>query len=91
MLDRVAATAARLSDEFAIGHGDRVGILAANRPEWVITFFATFPDGASEDTVRAATEGNGIPLVRCGTADDPAERLAAAMARRARRPMRRRG
>lgn len=41
VLDRVAATADRLHTEFGIDHGDRVAILAANRPEWVITFFAT--------------------------------------------------
>ncbi len=34
--------------------------------------------------VGAATEGSGIPLLRCTTADDPAERLAAAMAMRGR-------
>ena len=34
--------------------------------------------------VRDLTEGNGIPLVRCSTIDDPGERLAAAMAARAR-------
>ncbi|MGB5834657.1 MAG: DUF58 domain-containing protein [Thiohalocapsa sp.] len=34
--------------------------------------------------VRAVTERNGIPLLRCGTGDDPAERIAAAMAPRGR-------
>ena len=34
--------------------------------------------------VRVATEGSGIPLLRCTTVDDPAERLAAAMAMRGR-------
>ena len=37
---RVDATAARLRD-LGVGKGDRVGILAANCPEWVITFYAT--------------------------------------------------
>ncbi len=36
---RVDATAARLAD-LGVTKGDRVGILAANSPEWVITFFA---------------------------------------------------
>ncbi len=34
--------------------------------------------------VRGLTEGNGIPLLRCSTVDDPAERLAAAMSTRGR-------
>ena len=34
--------------------------------------------------VRAATEASGIPLLRCTTADDPVERLTAAMAMRGR-------
>ncbi|MEM7288051.1 MAG: class I adenylate-forming enzyme family protein, partial [Actinomycetota bacterium] len=37
---RVDATAARLR-ELGVAKGDRVGILAANCPEWVITFYAT--------------------------------------------------
>ncbi len=43
--DRVAACATRMADEFGVGHGDRVAILAANRPEWVITFYATISLG----------------------------------------------
>jgi uncharacterized protein (DUF58 family) len=34
--------------------------------------------------VRALTERSGVPLLRCTTSDDPAERLAAAMAARGR-------
>ena len=37
---RVDATAARLR-ALGVAKGDRVGILAANCPEWVITFYAT--------------------------------------------------
>lgn len=42
---RVAATARRLRDDHGVGKGDRVAILAANRPEWVITFYATVSVG----------------------------------------------
>lgn len=50
---RVAATAKRLHDEFGIGPGDRVGILAANSPSWVVTLFATTSLGA----IAAALNG----------------------------------
>src|SRR3954463_9970725 len=36
----VASTARVLRDEFGIEPGDRVAILAANCPEWIITFWA---------------------------------------------------
>ncbi len=42
--ERVAATARRLR-ELGVATGDRVGILAANCPEWVITFYATISLG----------------------------------------------
>lgn len=35
-----AALAHGLADEYGVGRGDRIGILAANTPEWVITFWA---------------------------------------------------
>ncbi|MGI5217257.1 class I adenylate-forming enzyme family protein [Nocardia sp. CA-290969] len=34
------ALARALADNYGIGKGDRIGILAANTPEWVITFWA---------------------------------------------------
>jgi len=37
----VASVAAALRERYGISPGDRVAILAANRPEWVITFWAT--------------------------------------------------
>ncbi|MCA9530788.1 MAG: acyl--CoA ligase [Myxococcales bacterium] len=44
--DQVAAMARALSEEYAVTRGDRVAILAANGPEWVITFWATVSLGA---------------------------------------------
>ncbi|MEM7135080.1 MAG: class I adenylate-forming enzyme family protein [Myxococcota bacterium] len=42
----VAATAAALRERHDVRPGDRVAILAANCPEWVITFWATVSLGA---------------------------------------------
>ena len=45
-LRRVAKLAAALRDEFGVGPGDRVAILAANCPEWIQTFWAAVSLGA---------------------------------------------
>ncbi len=45
-LARVASTARLLSRRYGVGPGDRVAILAANCPEWIITFWATISLGA---------------------------------------------
>lgn len=42
----VASTAQSLRDNFGVGHGDRVAIFAENRPEWIITYWATVSLGA---------------------------------------------
>jgi len=42
----VARTAAALSERYGVQPGDRVAILAANCPEWVISFWATVSSGA---------------------------------------------
>ncbi|MFF0815234.1 class I adenylate-forming enzyme family protein [Rhodococcus sp. NPDC003318] len=44
--DAVAAFADALVEEYGIGAGDRVGILAANTIEWVVAFWATQSLGA---------------------------------------------
>ncbi|MEE2056756.1 class I adenylate-forming enzyme family protein [Rhodococcus artemisiae] len=44
--DAVAALATTLRDEYGVGKGDRVALLAANAPEWIITFWATQALGA---------------------------------------------
>ncbi len=42
----VASAAAALHDRYGVGPGDRVAILAANCPEWVISFWAAVSSGA---------------------------------------------
>jgi long-chain acyl-CoA synthetase len=42
---RASAFANALRDRYGVRHGDRVAILAANRPEWVIAFWATVSIG----------------------------------------------
>ncbi len=42
----VAATASALRGRYEVGPGDRVAILGANSPEWIITFWATVALGA---------------------------------------------
>ncbi|WP_433601740.1 class I adenylate-forming enzyme family protein [Nocardia sp. CA-135953] len=42
----VGALARALRDRYGVEKGDRIGILAANTPEWVVTFWATQTLGA---------------------------------------------
>lgn len=42
----VASVARVLAEEYGIGPGDRVAILAANCPEWIVTFWAAVSLGA---------------------------------------------
>lgn len=60
-----ASVAAALRDRYGIGKGDRVAIFAANRPEWIVTWWATVSLGAIavglngwwvEDELRFALE-----------------------------------
>lgn len=44
-LFRVAAVAQALRDRHGVRPGDRVAILAENRPEWIVTFWATVAIG----------------------------------------------
>ena len=58
-LQRVAAFAQVLRDEFGVSSGDRVAILAANSPEWIIAFWATISIGgvvASMNSLWAGPE-----------------------------------
>jgi acyl-CoA synthetase (AMP-forming)/AMP-acid ligase II len=43
---RVAYLAQVLREEFGVGRGDRVAILAANGPEWIVSYWATVCLGA---------------------------------------------
>src|SRR4051794_41449419 len=45
-LAAVAALAEALGTEYGVGAGDRVAILAANSPDWVVTFWAAMSLGA---------------------------------------------
>jgi fatty-acyl-CoA synthase len=45
-LDRRAIACAQLWQQHGVGHGDRVGILSENRPEYVDAFFAAAKTGA---------------------------------------------
>jgi acyl-CoA synthetase (AMP-forming)/AMP-acid ligase II len=67
----VASAAAALKERFDVGPGDRVAILAANCPEWIISFWATVSLGAicvglngwwTEDEIRYAV-GHSKPKV----------------------------
>lgn len=42
----VASAAAGLAERYGVGPGDRVAILAANCPEWIVSFWATVSLGA---------------------------------------------
>lgn len=64
-VDLVAAEAAALAADHDIAKGDRVAILAANSPDWVIAYFALVSMGAvvclyngwwTPDEIRHATE-----------------------------------
>jgi long-chain acyl-CoA synthetase len=56
----VSATAAALRERHGVGPGDRVAILAANCPEWIIAFFATVSLGAIAVSLNAWWTGPEI-------------------------------
>lgn len=71
---RVSAFAHVLRERCGVGPGDRVAILAANRPEWVIAFWATVATGGvvaalngwwTEDEIRYGI-GDCDPVVVIG-------------------------
>ncbi len=45
-VDQVASVSAALRDRYGVGHGNRVAILAANCPEWIVAYFAAVSLGA---------------------------------------------
>ncbi len=46
VIAQTASVAAALRDRHGVGPGDRVAILSANRPDWVVAYFATLSLGA---------------------------------------------
>ena len=65
----VASTAQVLREEYGVGPGDRVAILAANCPEWIVTFWAAVSLGAIAVGLNGWWVGDEI---RYGIADsDP--------------------
>jgi acyl-CoA synthetase (AMP-forming)/AMP-acid ligase II len=77
----VAAVAAALRDEYGVGPGDRVAILAANCPEWIVAFWATISLGAIAVGLNGWWVG---PEIRYGIADAEPKVLVADAKRLAR-------
>src|SRR6185503_13112798 len=67
----VARMASVLATRYGVARGDRVAILAANCPEWIITFWATISLGAVAVGLNAWWTG---PEIRFGI-DDAAPKL----------------
>jgi acyl-CoA synthetase (AMP-forming)/AMP-acid ligase II len=74
----VASTATALREEFGVGAGDRVAILGANSPEWIVTFWATISLGAIAVGLNGWSTG---PEIRYGV-DNSDPKLLVADARR---------
>jgi acyl-CoA synthetase (AMP-forming)/AMP-acid ligase II len=77
----VASTARVLRDEYGVGRGDRVAILGANSPEWIVTFWATISLGAIAVGLNGWSTG---PEIRYGVADSDPKLLVADARRLAR-------
>jgi len=77
----VASVAAALRDRYGVGPGDRVAILAANCPEWIVTFWATVSLGA----IAVGLNGWWVaPEIRYGIEDSDPKVLVADSKRLAR-------
>lgn len=77
----VASVAAALRDRYGVGPGDRVAILAANCPEWIVTFWATVSLGA----IAVGLNGWWVaPEIRYGIEDSDPKVLVADAKRLAR-------
>ena len=77
----VARMASVLHARYGIGRGDRVAILAANCPEWIVTFWATISLGAVAVGLNAWWTG---PEIRFGLDDASPKLLVVDAKRRAR-------
>ena len=78
---RVARMASLLKARYGVGRGDRVAILAANCPEWIITFWATISLGAVAVGLNAWWTG---PEIRFGIEDTAPTLLVVDAKRKAR-------
>ena len=74
----VASTAQVLRDGYGVRPGDRVAILGANSPEWIVTFWATISLGAIAVGLNGWSTG---PEIRYGV-DDCEPKLLVADAKR---------
>lgn len=78
----VASVARGLAERYGIGKGDRVAILAANCPEWLITFWAATSLGAIVSALNGWWTGDeiryGVELSRCKLLVGDRKRLARA-------------
>ncbi len=77
----VASVAAALRDRCGVGPGDRVAILAANCPEWIVTFWAAVSLGATAVGLNGWWVG---PEIRYGIEDSAPKVLVADAKRLAR-------
>ena len=78
---RGRSVAAALRDRYGVGPGDRVAILAANCPEWIVTFWATVSLGAIAVGLNGWWVG---PEIRYGLEDSDPKVLVADAKRLAR-------
>lgn len=66
--DAVAAVATAMRDEYGVGKGDRVALLGANSPEWIVAFWASQCLGAVAVGLNswwtASELAYGVELVR---------------------------
>ncbi|MBF0660199.1 class I adenylate-forming enzyme family protein [Rhodococcus sp. (in: high G+C Gram-positive bacteria)] len=66
--DAVAAVATAMRDEYGVGKGDRVALLGANSPEWIVAFWASQCLGAVAVGLNswwtASELAYGVDLVR---------------------------
>ncbi|MFE6508421.1 class I adenylate-forming enzyme family protein [Nocardioides sp. NPDC057767] len=80
--DEVAALAEVLREDYGVGRGDRVGLCAANCPEWIIGFWAAVSLGAVAVGMNSMWAGpelaHGVELTepKIMIVDEPRARLA---------------
>ncbi|MEU6138673.1 AMP-binding protein [Nocardioides sp. NPDC047086] len=80
--DQVAALARVLREDYGVGRGDRVGLCAANCPEWIVGFWAAVSLGAvavGMNSMWARPElAHGVELTepKVMIVDEPRARLA---------------